>query len=62
MMTSLSFIAFVVGLAQFLDPVLKAYYWIGAGTTVIVVGVLMVRWAWRMEEKLDRYLPGVRRG
>lgn len=61
-MASRSFIVFVVALAQFLDPVLKAYYWVVVGTTVIVVGVLMIRWAWRMEVKLDRYLTGGRKG
>ena len=57
-----SFFAFMVALARFLDPVLKAYYWIGAGTTVIVVGILMIRWAWRMERRVDLYLAEGRKG
>lgn len=60
-MAELPIIVLVVALAQFIGPVLKAYYWIGAGTTVIIVGWLMVRWAWRMERRLDLYLARGRR-
>jgi len=58
-MASLSFIAFMVALAQFVDPVLKAYYWIVGGTTVLIASILIVRCAWRAEALFRRFVEHV---
>ncbi len=55
----MNIVVFFVALAQFLDPVFKAYYWVGVGTTVLIASILLVRCAWRIEA-LFRRLVAIR--
>ncbi len=51
-MQTITIIIFLVSIADFLDPVLKAYYWVVAGTAVPIGTILLVRCAWRAEKWL----------
>ncbi len=57
----ITLIVFAVALADFFDPILKAYYWVVAGSTVLIGTVLVVRCAWRMERKAGELIEAVKR-
>ncbi len=60
-MLTVQLVVFIVALAEFLDPVLKAYYWVVTGTTVSIGTILLVRCAWRMERKAGELVEGLKR-